>query len=70
MTISRQNEAGDVPENFGFKRLSPDNWLHVDQAWGRVVMSTSDRAPPNWVGRGPMRGTTAKQCAFNGVQVI
>jgi len=29
------------PEIFGFKRLTIDNWLSVDPAWGGVVMSSS-----------------------------
>lgn len=38
--------AAIQPELFGFKRLTIDNWLSVDPAWGGIVMSSS-RADPS-----------------------
>jgi hypothetical protein len=38
------------PEIFGFKRLTIDNWLSVDPAWGGLVMSSSRPDPSEaWV---------------------
>jgi hypothetical protein len=38
------------PEVFGLKRLTVDNWLSVDPAWGGVVMSPSRPDPSEaWV---------------------
>jgi hypothetical protein len=36
-----EGDTTQAAENFGFKRLSPDNWLSVDPAWGGVIMSAS-----------------------------
>ena len=42
--------APEQTETFGFKRLTSDNWLKVDPAWARVVMSASRSDPSEaWV---------------------
>lgn len=45
-------QTGEDPaaENFGFKRLGADNWLHVDPAWSGVFISHSHQDPATgWV---------------------
>jgi hypothetical protein len=38
------------PVYLGFKQLTSENWLHVDPAWGGIVMPSSDPDPSKaWV---------------------